>query len=206
MNYCQQTWTTLNQLQDTKDEIERDWNNSKFIGSCFNGKGVRPIEEKDRGRKEKERQEQEDLKVKVLFRYLNRDEQGRSMEPEDTMTLPDGRKVTVDKRTSAQTVDELAIELSASLSGEKDAHDIIIEKALIQMQRKRDQLEQEKINFYKAVPMDTSDSVSDVLPGGRDEAQSRLARLKAIQQDQIRQTMVQIHPDLNDGSSIEPTR
>lgn len=206
MNYCQQTWTTLNQLQDVKDEIERDWNNSKFVGSCFNGKGVRPIEEKDRGRREKERQDQEDLKMKVLFRYLNRDEYGRSIEPDDTMTLPDGRKVTVEKRTSAQTVDELALELSASLSGEKDAHDIIIEKALLQMQQKREQLDREKVNLYKATPLEESDSVSDVLTGGRQEADMRVARLRAIQQDQVRKSVVHLHPDLNDGSSIEPKR
>lgn len=205
MNYCQQVWTSLNQLQDLKDEIERDWNHSKFVGSCFNGKGVRPIEERDRGRREKERQEHDELKMKVLYRYLNRDDKGNSIDPEDVMTLPDGRRVKVESRKSSQTVDELADELSASLSGEKDAHDIAIEKALTQIRKKRDEAESEKMNIYKAPYLDDSDSISSVL-SGKDEADNRIMRIRRLQFMQSQQSILRMNPEINDGSSIEPDK
>src|SRR5512135_63107 len=52
-NICQQNWIALNNVIDRNEEIERDWNNAKFIGSCFAGKGVRAIDEKDKIRREK---------------------------------------------------------------------------------------------------------------------------------------------------------
>lgn len=203
MNYCQQMWTTLNHLQDIKEEMERDWSNSKFIGSCFNSKGVRPIEEKDRGRREKERQDQEDLKMKVLYRYLNRNEKGESVEPKDVMTLPDGRKVIVESRSIAESVDELAEQLSSSLSGEKDAHDEIIEKALKKMQEKRDQADKERVNIYQIAAIDNDEHSSSVLPGGKQEANNRLMRMRLLQQEQARRVMTSFNPDKDDGSSIE---
>jgi hypothetical protein len=126
MNYCQQTWTVINRLLDRKDEAERDWSNSKFIGSCFNSKGVRSIDERDRGRKEKERVDQEERKMTVLYRYLNRTA-GENDEPPSTIQLPDKRMATVEKRFRADSAEELAEQLSAALSGEKDHHDLIVE-------------------------------------------------------------------------------
>lgn len=205
MNYCQQTWTSLNHLQDMKEEIERDWNNAKFVGSCFNSKGVRSLEEKDRGRREKERQDSDDLKIKVLYRYLNRDERGNSIEPDDVMTLPDGRKVTVEKREIAQTVDELARQLSSSLSGEKDKHDEIIEKALQQIKEKRENADRERVNLYKAEP-DPNDenTISSVLQGGREEANNRFMRIQKMRMENNRQTFLKMAPEMDDGSSIDP--
>lgn len=204
MNHCQQTWTTLNNLQDIREGIERDWNNSKFIGSCFNGKGVKPIEEKDRGRREKERQDADELKVKVLYRYLNRNSKGEPIDPDETMTLPDGRKVIVDSRTVAQTTDELAAQLSASLSGEKDAHDIIIEKALKQLEERRETVESNKLNFYRAHPLEPdNDQGSFVLPGGKEEADARFHRMRRLQMEQSKKMFEQIQPDMDDRNLEE---
>ncbi len=72
MNYCQQSWTALNRLLDVKEQMERDWTNAKFVGSCFAGKGVRAVDEKDKARAARERAELDELKEKVLHGYLNR--------------------------------------------------------------------------------------------------------------------------------------
>lgn len=204
MNYCQQTWTSLNHLQDLREEMERDWSNAKFVGSCFNSKGVRQIEEKDRGRREKERQDQDDLRMKILYRYLNRDDHGNSIEPEDIMTLPDGRKVKVEKREIAQTVDELAKQLSSSLSGEKDKHDEIIEKALQKIKERREAADAEKVNLYKAPALEgDDDTVSIVLPG-KEAADNRLMRIRRLQIENNQDIFTKMNPDINDGSSIDP--
>jgi hypothetical protein len=127
MNMCQQTWTSMNVLIDRRETAEREWSHAKFIGSCFAGKGVRPIEEKDKARLETERSEREEKKLKVLHDYLNRsfDDSEKNLR---LVTLPDGRKAEVKKRYKSESADELANELSAALSGEKDYHDLVIEQ------------------------------------------------------------------------------
>jgi len=96
ISHCQSAWVAMNKIIDRRDQIERDWGNAKFIGSCFAGKGVRSIDERDKTRLERERQELDDLKIKVLYNYLNKTE-GQKDAPQITV-LPDGRRVVVEKR------------------------------------------------------------------------------------------------------------
>jgi hypothetical protein len=123
MNLCQSTWVALNRLIDIKDESERDWNNAKFVGSCF-AKGVRSIDQQDKQQKDIERQKLEDLKIEVLYKYLNRIDDDKSMPKQ--VSLPDGRTAEVVEEKRAQTVDELAEQLQNALNEEKDHHDIVI--------------------------------------------------------------------------------
>jgi hypothetical protein len=187
MNTCQQTWTALNHLIDRQEDFDRDWQNAKFIGSCFAGKGIRAIEEKDRGRREKERTDREDLKMRVLYVYLNR-KVGKDVEQEEPVPvqLPDGRFAHVVKRFKAETAQELADQLSASLSGEKDYHDLVVEAKLKQIRDNAEHKEALKRTLMAREPMFEPVTGGGVrVLGGKKEADAYVARMKELEREQI---------------------
>jgi len=205
MNYCQQTWVALNRLLDKKDEAERDWNNAKFIGSCFNGKGVRSVDERDRGRREKDRVDLEERKMKILYRYLNRTA-GEDAEPPSTVELPDKRIATVEKRFRAETAEELAEQLSAALSGEKDHHDRVIEAHERKLRERAKIINQHKRQIYMTpqvnMPSNTGGELSSGVRilGGKKEADELLARMEQAKREHRAQINKQVHLDLSQDS------
>lgn len=195
MNYCQQAWTGLNRLLDQREEMEAEWSNAKFIGSCFNGKGVRTVDERDRARKERERSEREDKKMRVLYRFLNRLPASDDRMPSE-VTLPDGRRASVVKSFRADSVDDLADQLSAALSGEKDHHDRIVEARERQNMERRQDIDGLRRLVYSSPGVDPQGSVSGryastSLPasgssrilGGKAEADAYIERMNAIRLD-----------------------
>jgi hypothetical protein len=185
MNYCQSTWTALNQLMDRREEMERSWSEAKFIGSCFNSKGVRSVDERDRARHEKERSDLEDLRMRVLYRYLNRSA-GPDDEPQAHVQLPDGRMATVEKKFQADTIEELADQLSAALSGEKDFHDTVVEQHQAKMKERASVLEGYQRGLYSMPAIEAPETSVPVggttsrILGGKEEAEARLARMQAL--------------------------
>ncbi|HEY8096296.1 MAG TPA: hypothetical protein VIE65_09450 [Methylobacter sp.] len=221
MNYCQQAWTALNHLIDQREAMEADWQNAKFIGSCFNGKGVRSVDERDKGRREKERDEREEKKLKVLFRYLNR-LPPQSDGPPSEVTLPDGRVASVVKTFKAESHDELAAQLSSALSGEKDYHDQVVEAKVRQNAERRSALQDLSRLVYSAPPLPDTERpanryASASLPaagasrilGGREAAEALLARMQAMRLDgaeRARQQAVSINSQNSDESIQEEKR
>ena len=203
MNLCQQTWVALNHIIDRQDEVERDWQNAKFIGSCFAGKGIRAIEEKDRGRRERERTDREDLKMKVLYTYLNR-KVGKDVEHEEPVPvqLPDGRFAHVVKRFKAESAEELAAQLSASLSGDMDYHDMVIEAKLKQVQQAAEQKEAFKRSLISREPIFSPIAGGSArILGGKAEADAYVKRMKELTREQIERAAKQ--EALNDRQSSD---
>jgi hypothetical protein len=207
MNYCQQSWTALNRLLDVKEQMERDWTNAKFVGSCFAGKGVRSVDEKDKARAAREKAELEELKVKVLHGYLNRTP-GEFKEPE--VFLPDGRKAVVVGRFRADSAQELADQMSAVLNEEKDHHDLVVEAKMRQIRERAESMDDSRQRIYyapqfvdKGVPVSGSSRVL----GGKADADALLARIRGLQRDQMVKYHRQIDgPDAessDDGSGVE---
>jgi len=201
MNYCQQAWTSLNRLMDSREAMERDWTNAKFIGSCFAGKGVRSIDEKDRARAAREKAELEELKMKVLYGYLNR---SGAEQKEAEIVLPDGRKATVVGRFRADSAEELRAQMEAALSEEKDHHDLVVEQQIARARARAASIEDSRQSIYRApvfsdgVPVSGSSRVL----GGREEAEALLARIRALQSQQMSSHARKIQ---GEESSDEPT-
>ena len=202
MNVSQQTWTAINALIDRREVMEREWSNAKFIGSCFAGKGVRSIDERDKARLEKERVDREDLKMKVLYRYLNRVSQ--SEDPEQTIELPDGRRAVVvrgnaqDGKWRADSAEELADQLSNALSGELDHHDRVIEAQQKKLVERARALEAEQHRVFQmpraaGVTAPTPGTGSVVL-GGKEAAEAYIKRMQDLAEIQ-RQKRLQIRLD-----------
>lgn len=188
MNYAQSTWTALNRVLDRRETVEREWSNAKFIGSCMS-KGVRSLDERDRARAEKDRSDLEDLRMKVLYNYLNRSEDGG--EAPQKVQLPDGRMAEVVKKFQADSVEDLADQLSAALSGEKDHHDLVIEAKVQSMRARVKAIEAQQRKIYSSTPIDYP--VSSELAGGgsrilggKAEADAHLARLQELRIQQMK--------------------
>lgn len=186
MNYCQQAWSALNRLLDVREQMERDWSNSKFVGSCFAGKSVRSVDEKDKARAAREKVELEELKMKVLHGYLNRSPAAGS-EPE--VFLPDGRKAVVVSRFRAESAQELADQMSAVLSEEKDHHDLVVEAKLREVRERAFSMEESRQAIYRAPEFSQASGPqvggSSRVLGGKEAAEALLARIKDLQVKQV---------------------
>ena len=206
MNVCQQTWVAINKVIDRNEEMEKDWQNAKFIGSCFAGKGMRSIEEKDKMRKEKDRVDREDLKMKVLYAYLNR-KIGKDIPDEEPVPvkLPDGRMAQVVKRFRADSAEELADQLSAALSGEKDYHDTVIEAKLAQLQKRGEEQEMFRRSLMSKAPIVTSNTTTGGarILGGKAEADAYVLRMKQLQLEQVQRAAKERRPNLENSDNEE---
>lgn len=209
MNYCQQTWSALSRMIDKRDIYDHEWSNAKFIGSCFAGKGIRAIDEKDKGRAEKERVEREELKMKVLYEYLNR---GNSPEGPalDVMRLPDGRTAKVESRSRSESVEDLAKELESALNNEKDHHDLVVERHMESMVKTNQELEKTKHDWMKSPILEEMKDMVEAgggsrVIGGKDKAEEYLKRMQAMRQEQVDKTRQKIvaGQEASDGLTID---
>ena len=112
LSYAQLTWRALNHYEDIRHRQDVDWENAKFIGGCFAGKGMEKIHNQDRNRRQKERDERWTRKDQLLRHVL-------FGEPLKSDKRYDGAQVVM----VANTVEELADQVQRSLRGEKDWHD-----------------------------------------------------------------------------------
>jgi len=194
MNYCQQMWTAVNRIIDRRDDMERDWQNAKFVGSCFAGKGVRSVDEKDRMRHEKERVEREEQKIKVLHDYLNR--KSGVEEPKPKVHLPDGRSAELfegtqsDGKFRAETAEELAEQLERALAGEKDFHDLVIEAKERELRVRANSIKMAQQSFFHRPPVppgfgENIGGGGTKVIGDRAIAEEYLARMKSLQSEQL---------------------
>lgn len=128
--WAQLTWRALNQVEDQNNDAERDWENAKFVGACFAGKGVQKIYNQDTDRRRKEVEDRTARRDKLL-RYVF---EGVSITSDTTRN---GQVVAM-----ARTVEEMADQLSRDLRGEKDWHDQVVaahEEQLRQRLRMREE-------------------------------------------------------------------
>jgi hypothetical protein len=211
LNYSQQTWVAVNKLLDKKEEAERDWANAKFVGSCFNSKGVKGIDERDRGHREKEKTDIEELKLKVLYNYLNKTESGDE-DPRKMVRLPDNRMAVVDSRHRADSAQELADQLSSALSGEKDRHDLIVEEHLRKLNERNKRIEEDKRTIYAApLPQLEAQEIKGTAAGsrvlgGKKEADAYISRMNALRIKHYEDTFHKVNNDLPQISTDETNK
>lgn len=201
MNFCQQTWTALNQMIDRKEETEREWSNAKFIGGCMAGKAIRGIEDKDRSRLEREREDREEKKIEVLRDYINRTS-GKAPPP-ILRQMDDGRVLEVVGKFAAETREELADQLSAALSGEKDMHDLIVEKHAEKFRATNAEIEKDRLRLLSS-SASFSDAGTSVAGGGsrvlrgREEADALVQRLASLREAGRARTVPEVDPSGSD--------
>ena len=134
LNWGQLSWRAMNLYEDRHEAAEREWENAKFIGACFAGKGVQKIYNQDNTRRQKEREDRAARKDKLLRHVIL----GVPLEaPEE---LKGGQVIQV-----ARTVEQLADQLEKSLRGEEDWHDHVV-SSLENKTRQEQIAHQERLN------------------------------------------------------------
>lgn len=116
LNWAQLVWRALNFYEDQQETIEREWDNAKFVGSCFAGKGISKVYSQDNDRRRKIKEDKIARRDQILRHVL-------FGEPLDDGKSQKGSAVLV----TAKTTEELASQLERSLRGEKDWHDEVVE-------------------------------------------------------------------------------
>jgi len=117
LNYAQLTWRLLNSYQDMREAYDRDWDNAKFIGSCFAGKEIKKVYNQDKQRKKAEKSDQYAQKDKIIQKALF------GVDVKDDATQTRGRI------QMAVTVAELTEQVRKAVAGEKDWHDEVVAAA-----------------------------------------------------------------------------
>lgn len=115
LNWAQQLWRAINQIEDRNDDHEREWENSKFIGSCFAGKGLSKVYTQDTERRRKEKEDRIARKDLILREHV------LGERPQTVKGLVAGAVMVGPK-----TVEELADQLAKDLRGEQDEHDRVV--------------------------------------------------------------------------------
>lgn len=115
LSYAQLAWRAINHFEDMRHRQDSEWENAKFIGGCFAGKGIQKVYNQDRDRLEKERQAKWNRKDQLLRHVVYGD-------PLEADKKYGGAQVVI----VASTVEELAEQVEKSLRGEKDWHDEVV--------------------------------------------------------------------------------
>lgn len=187
LNYSQLVWRALNHYEDTREMAEREWDNAKFIGSCFAGKEIQKIYNQDKERRRKEREQRLDRRDKLLRQVLL----GEDPEKE----THGGRHMIV-----ARTVQELAKQLEANLRGEKDWHDEVMDAVhnnlMGEIQAKRDRTQALMETVIREEGEREFSAYSSITEGlTPQEVQHRMARRRQIEAQRAASKM--IRPDMD---------
>lgn len=198
MNWAQLTWRAVNYYDDLHDTSEREWDNAKFIGSCFAGKGVQKVYQQDTDRRQKEKEERFARKDRLLRQVLLGEKQDDKAKQLHGAVL-----------TGAHSVEELAEQLEKDLRGEKDWHDKVVEEHESRI-RRNIQSRQEQV---QQLASKHDDEFGDKkLIGGTDftglsiaEVQERITRRKQLEAQQASRRMVrpEVSEVLQDPKSRE---
>lgn len=145
LNIAQQVWRAVNSIEDLNEANERDWENTKFMGSCFAGKGMQKVYNQDARRRRQEREDRMTRKDKILRQWvLGEDIQdGVVTGPGYVMSVP-------------RTVEELTTQLEKDIRGEKDWHDHVVEEHEARIRARhaeqRQQLEHARLESAQQTP------------------------------------------------------
>lgn len=187
MNFGQLVWRALNHYEDLSETAEREWDNAKFIGSCFAGKEVRKLYNQDKDRRNKEKEERLKRKDQIIRQVVLRER------PEQAGQ--NGRYVM----SVARSVEELASQLEKDLRGEKDWHDEVVarEEERIRSQiRERQQKLQELVENREANEGRELSGSTQMLGLSAREVQDRILRQRQL--DAQRSASRIVHPELMD--------
>jgi len=134
LNPLQSAWLSWNQMEDTRDDQEYVWSNTKVLVSLQSHKGYESLTNKDRQRAETEDGRRATVRDKAWrrFKYGDRPE-------ENIRRGPEGEGVQ-----KARTTDELEDEMRRWIRGEYDWHDTVVEAYKNRIREEQEERERQK--------------------------------------------------------------
>jgi hypothetical protein len=192
LNYAQLTWRALNYYEDLQDTMEREWENAKFVGACMAGKGIQKVNHADERRRAKQKEMLFSRKDAVIRYALFGD-------PLDGDKLKDGKIII-----AARTTEELSAQLQASLRGEKDWHDQVVESYEQQI---RDRYTAQEQKLKEMLASHKEDFGDQNVVGGTNlqglspaEVHERMTRRKQFEAQQLAKRV--LYPQLDERSDV----
>jgi len=188
LNWAQLVWRAINHFEDLHAQVERDWENAKFVGSCMAGKGIQRIYAQDDRRRRSEREAAWTRKDRILRHVL----MGEPLDEKKS-----GRAGTV---IVARTVEDLVEQRRKELQGEKDWHDEVVDRI---EQRARDEQKRRREEIEALMAANEDKFGGSHLQGETDftgltqaQVNERILRSKQIEAQQAASRI--LHPELYD--------
>ncbi len=168
-NYAQLVWRALNYHEDLKEDAERQWENAKFIGSCFAGKEIRKIYNQDKQRRKQEKRDRFVRRDQILQKVIL----GKDVS---------GNEPMVGRIQIASTAEELAEQVRRSLAGERDWHDEIVARAEEIDQKNKLERERQRLELIEKAREQYRDPIVDTTTRGltRQEVQQQTERFRQM--------------------------
>jgi len=204
LNYAQLVWRALNYYDDVREMAEREWDNAKFIGSCFAGKEIKKIYAQDKKRRETEQTDRINRKDQLLRHVILGEDLGKNREASQYQII------------TARTVEELADQLERDLRGEKDWHDRVVEQEELRLREGERARLQHMREMHQARSLENpnetyggSDATRSFTPAEVRERVTRQRQLQAQQQasafvydERMEQFLKKYGIDEEDGSNL----
>ena len=187
LNWAQQLWRAINHAEDRNEQQEREWENAKFIGSCFAGKGISKVYAQDSDRRRKDKEERQSRKDQILREIIL----GEKPDPK-LLKIPGA------VMSAPRTTKELAEQLEKDLRGDKDWHDNVIEahETRVKQQYRQRQAQLEVVAQESAVQFGDRNVIggADLQGLSPQEVQMRVARSKQLLAQEA--ARAQVHPEV----------
>jgi hypothetical protein len=176
LNWGQLVWRALNVYEDQREEGERQWDNSKFVGGCLAGKGIQKVYNQDKERRKKEREERVGRKDRILRQIIL----GES---------PDQFQKAGIIVKGASTLPELVNQLEADLKGEKDWHDTVVAAEESRQQGLRQRQQDHLMELVAATDERFGDAEvlgkTDLTGLSREEVEARVQRKRQLEHEAL---------------------
>lgn len=181
MNHVQQLWTAFNIAEDARDLYQQRWATAKLIASAQSPKGVKRLNAED----ERLHDREHNRRQQVLREMVNRVLYGADYSPEaeKMIVVVDGQAIEVDSVVTAKSADQLQDQYERWVAGEKDFHDLIVDKYKSRIRNRFDEEQAEREALIRREL--------------EDEAFDQIAPLVGYTLDELRE----IRPDLMEPKS-----
>jgi len=185
LNFAQLVWRALNYYDDLREQAEREWDNAKFVGSCFAGKSLQKVYNQDKDRRQKEREARVQRRDQLIRQVVLREDPEKTKESSRYVMQV------------ARSVEELADQLEKNLRGERDWHDEVVAreeaKLRTQLQERQQKIQEIVRSQGQSLPYSASSEFAGLT---REEVAQRVARKRQLDAQAVAKRMV--YPELMD--------
>lgn len=146
-NTIQQLWAAYNEAEDQFDADLRQWQHTRSIVGSMSAKGSKALKEAE----DKWNQKREDRGRRLIEEAVNWIISGDPEDQEPLTVTIDGQTYEVPKVHAAQTVEEMESEMMRAVRGEKDYHDMLVERYKDSHRRRLDESRRKQREAMEAV-------------------------------------------------------
>ena len=123
-NIVQRLWLAYNEAEDRYEADLRQWQHTRSIVGSMSGKGAKSLQEAEKKWDEK----RENRARRTIEDAVNWIISGEREEQAPMTVTIDGKTYEVPKVHAAQTVEEMESEMMRAVRGEKDYHDLMVDR------------------------------------------------------------------------------